>query len=72
MDLGSLTGQLPNQLSKYLNGLHFPADKDNVVKHAESNQADSKILGALKKLPPGVYKNINEVAQKIGASNLLG
>jgi hypothetical protein len=72
MDLGNITGQVPNQLlSKYLHGLNFPADKENVVKHAESNQADNKVVGALKKLPPGVYKNINDIAAKIGASDLL-
>jgi len=72
MDLGNLTGQAPNLLSKYLKGLNFPAEKENVVKQAESNQADNNILGALRKLPPGVYRNLGEVAQKAGITKLLG
>jgi len=72
MDISGLTDQLPGQLSKYLDGLSFPAEKEEVVKHAEANQADGKIVAALKKLPPGVYNSVNEVAAKVGASNLLG
>lgn len=72
MDIGGLTDQLPGQLSKYLDGLNFPAEKEEVVKQAESNNADGKIVAALKKLPPGVYNSVNEVAEKLGASSLLG
>lgn len=72
MDLGNLTDKLPDQLSKYLDGLNFPAEKEEVVQQAESNQADSKVVSALQKLPPGVYDSVNDVAKKVGGSGLLG
>lgn len=72
MDISGLTDKIPGQVSKYLDGLSFPAEKEEVVKQAEANQADAKIVAALKKLPPGVYNSANEVAEKVGASNLLG
>ena len=70
MDLSKFTDQLPDQLSKSLDGLEFPAEKEQVVQQAESNNADSHIVTALKKIPPGVYDSTNDVVEK--AKGMLG
>lgn len=72
MNLGNLTDKLPDQFSKYLDGLNFPAEKQDVVEQAKANQADSKVVTALEKLPPGVYNSVNDVVEKTGASGMLG
>lgn len=72
MPLGNLGDQLPNELTKYLKGMNFPADKEDVVHQAESNQADNQLLGVLKQLPPGVYNSIADVAKSVGGSGGVG
>lgn len=70
--LGNLGGQLPRQLSKYLGGMSFPADKDQVVRQAESKHADPGLLDALRQLPPGVYNNVGDIAERLSGSSALG
>jgi len=70
--LGNLGDQIPQQLSKYLKGLDFPADKDDVVRQAEANEANTMVVSALKKIPPGVYNSVNDIAEKANVSDLMG
>lgn len=70
-NLGNLGDKLPNELGKYLKGIDFPADKQEVVQQAESNQAEGSILDALKQLPPGVYDSIGDIAKQVGGGDLL-
>lgn len=57
------SGTTPIELQKYLEGVDYPASKDDLVKAAERNGAPDDVLNALQELgenkfngPPGVMK----------------
>jgi hypothetical protein len=41
----------PIEIQKALGGMDYPADKDAIVKHAESSGAGEDVLNALRGLP---------------------
>jgi len=66
MNFGNLGGLSAGDIAKHLQGLNFPAQKDEVVQHAQSHQADSQIIDMLRKLPPGAYNSIGDVMTRMG------
>lgn len=65
MDLGSFN---PQDLQQYLQGVNFPANKDEIVSAVQNNNADQNVLDQLKNnLDPGQYQSQEEVV-----SNLQG
>jgi hypothetical protein len=41
----------PIQVQKFLSGMNYPANKDDIVKHAKSRGADDNIMDTLQRLP---------------------
>jgi len=68
MELPNVGGRSPNDIAQFLKGLNFPAQKDDLVQQAESNQADSGMLDMLRHIPPGMYNSAGDVMERIGVS----
>lgn len=55
------TGELKDVLSD----LDFPADKDDVVAHAEQRGAGREVASALRAMPPAQYNQVEEVLRAV-------
>jgi hypothetical protein len=60
--------EIPNpiQIQKYLSGIHYPTDKQNLLKHAEKEGADDRVMDALRLLPDESYDSPVAVSREIG------
>ncbi len=56
----------PTQIQKYLGGLDFPVDKEQVISHAQSRGADEQALQALRQLPAQRFNSANDISQAMG------
>jgi hypothetical protein len=56
----------PIQVQKYLSGMHYPANKDEIVDHAKSKGADKNIVDTLKQLPDDKFETPADVSKSIG------
>jgi Protein of unknown function (DUF2795) len=57
----------PIQVEKYLKGVNYPANKNDLVKHAQQNGADQRVLETLKQLPDRSYEGPAGVSKAIGS-----
>lgn len=55
-----------NEITKALDGLDFPADKNQLVNHAQQNNAPEPVLKAIRKLPEKNYNSPIQVTQEYG------
>lgn len=51
-----------------LKGIDFPASKQDIIKHAQNNNADQVVLDELKNLPDEQYNNMADVMKGFGQS----
>jgi len=56
----------PTEVSKFLGGLNFPADKRKVIEHAKSKGASNDVIDALNSIPERNYDNSADVSSEIG------
>ncbi|MEU5263932.1 DUF2795 domain-containing protein [Amycolatopsis sp. NPDC021455] len=56
----------PIQLQKYLSGVDYPAKRDDLVRAAEKNGADSDTLDVVRGLPDRTYEGPSGVSKEIG------
>ena len=57
----------PIQVQKFLGGMDYPANKDEIVKHAKSKGADENVMGTLEQLPDDDdYQTPADVSKAIG------
>lgn len=56
----------PIQLQKFLKGIDYPADKDTLVKTAQHNGADDRIIDTLKRLQQNDFNSPNDVSEALG------
>jgi hypothetical protein len=59
-------GMGAQQITTYLKGIEFPADKQKIVDMAKSKGAPDMVVQWLNKLPNKQYKNSMEVEQEFG------
>ena len=57
----------PIQLEKYLKGVDYPANKNDLIKRAEQNGADQQVLDTLKQLPDRTFEGPSGVSKAVGA-----
>ena len=57
----------PIQLEKYLKGVDYPANKNDLIKRAQQNGADQQVLDTLKQLPDRTFEGPSGVSKAIGA-----
>jgi len=46
------------KVSRYLKGIHFPADKGKCVDYARQHDAPDDVVGALNHMPDGKYDSM--------------
>ena len=56
----------PIQLEKYLKGVDYPASKNDLIKQAQQNGADQRVLETLKQLPDRSYEGPAGISKAIG------
>lgn len=52
-----------------LKGIHFPASRADLVKHARHNKADATVLESIEAMPDQQYGTIAEVMKGFGKSH---
>lgn len=56
----------PIQVQKSLKGIHYPANKSDLVKQAKQNKADKDLISLLEGLKTENFKNPAEVSKAVG------
>ena len=56
----------PAIVVKYLAGMHYPAEKRNMIDNAENKDAPDDVLSLINKLPDKTYKSPIDVTKEIG------
>ena len=56
----------PIQLQRFLGGIDYPTDKENLVRHARSHGADEDVLRTLRELPMERFNSPNDVSEAVG------
>jgi hypothetical protein len=64
--LDFLRKRLPAQVGKYLEGVEFPAHKDELLGRLERNGVPGPVVGQLRKrLPEGEYRDPQDVLKAL-------
>jgi uncharacterized protein DUF2795 len=58
----------PIQMQKFLAGVDYPASRDDLVRHAESQGADEPVLQNLRAMPDREYDGPNAVSKAFSES----
>jgi hypothetical protein len=56
----------PAEVEKYLQGVDYPAKKQDLVKRAEQKSAPKEVVETLKKVPDETFQKPTDVAKAIG------
>jgi hypothetical protein len=56
----------PAIVEKYLAGMHYPAEKKNLVDKAQDKAAPDDVMDLLNKLPDKTYKSPIDITKEIG------
>lgn len=56
----------PALVEKYLQGIDYPAQKEDLIEQAEDNNAPDEVLDMLEQLPDTEYDRPTDVAKAIG------
>jgi hypothetical protein len=53
-------------VEKYLAGMHYPAEKRNLLSNAETKDAPNDVMTLLNKLPAKTYNSPIDITKEIG------
>ncbi len=56
----------PAIVEKYLAGMHYPAEKKNLVSNAENKDAPVDVMNVINKLPDKTYNSPIDITKEIG------
>ncbi len=59
-------GQSPSNIAHYLKGIDFPCSKQDLIDHAEDNNAPEEVLEVLEELPDQEYTSMADLMQGVG------
>ena len=59
-------GHSPANIAHHLKGIDFPAGRDDLVKHAQKNDADEEILEVIRQMPDQKYGSMADVMKGVG------
>jgi len=59
-------GESPANVTTFLKGIDYPARKEQLVKHAQQNGAESSAIDVLQKMPDQEYDNMADVMKGYG------
>ena len=65
-NVGRGGGHSPANVTKHLKGIDFPANKDDLVKHAQHLKADQDVLGELRNMEDREYGSMADVMKGFG------
>lgn len=65
MDLPNLGNLDIGQLQQYLQGVNFPAQKDEVAQNAESNGAPQNVVDGIRNAAQNQFNSQDEVLQAV-------
>ena len=55
-----------DQISRYLHGLDFPADRDRLIRKARENGASEAVIRMLEGLPAQDYGSMKDILRRYG------
>ncbi len=55
----------PVKVTKYLKGIDFPANKDDLIDWAEDNEAPEDVIDMLEQLPDEEYESVSDVTRAL-------
>jgi len=61
-----LGGNSPANVQKYLSGVNYPADKQDLIECARSNSAPDEVMQTIRKLPDEQYGGPQAVMKGYG------
>jgi hypothetical protein len=56
----------PAIVEKYLGGMHYPAEKKNLVDNAQNKDAPDDVMDLINKLPDKTYNSPIDITKEIG------
>ncbi|HEV7931751.1 MAG TPA: DUF2795 domain-containing protein [Actinomadura sp.] len=56
----------PPEVQRYLDGVDFPANRDQLMEHAQRQGAPQEVIEALKRIPNREYEGPAGIAQELG------
>ena len=56
----------PAIVEKYLAGMHYPAEKKNLVNNAKNKDAPNDVMDLINKLPEKTYNSPIDITKEIG------
>ena len=59
-------GHSPANIASFLEGIDFPASRDELLNHAEDNNAPQEVIDVLEDLPDQEYTSMADVMSGIG------
>lgn len=59
-------GRSPANIANFLEGIDFPASKDEIVNYAEDNNAPQEIIDVMDQLPDQEYNSMADVMSGVG------
>ena len=60
----------PNELNQGLRGIDFPADKQDLVQQARSNNADDALIQELQSMPDKQFNSMSDVTNSLGQTDV--
>ena len=63
---GRGSGESPANVTKNLKGVHFPAKKEDLVKHAQQGKAEKAVLSQIQNLEDREYESMSDVLKGYG------
>lgn len=64
-DVGNIHVSNPDIVEKYLEGVSFPATKDELIEAAQEVHAEDLLLLALERLPDQEFESMDDVKQAL-------
>lgn len=71
-NVGRGGGHSPANVTKHLKGIGFPANKQDLVKHAKQGGADQEVLQELQGMEEREYGNMADVMKAFGKERQSG
>lgn len=59
-------GHSPANVAKQLGGIDFPAEKDDLVRHAERGGVDEDAMEVIRQMPERTYDSMADVMRGVG------
>jgi hypothetical protein len=56
----------PAIVEKYLGGMHYPAERKNLINNAQNKKAPENVMDLLNKLPQKTYTSPIDITKEIG------